>query len=128
MSCLRFVGPLCAHRKEQCKLEIGALASAIVQDPENSIGKLHELREICNCKDPDVANAVSKLAMVSLTTVFKDIIPGYRIRPLTDQEKSTTVTKDVRQIRAFEQGLLSNYQAFLQHIYKRIRGNILFTG
>ena len=89
---------------------------------ENNIGKLRELRELCNCKDAEVASSVSKLAMVSLTMVFKDIIPGYRIRPLSEKEKSTTVSKEVKQVRNFEQGLLANYQAFLQHLYKRIKG------
>jgi len=34
---------------------------------------------------------VSRLAMVSLLAVFKDIIPGYRIRPPTDKEMEVKV-------------------------------------
>ena len=42
--------------------------------------------------DPYVAVTVRKLVMVSLMEVFKDIVPSYRIRPLTEAEKTTKVT------------------------------------
>jgi hypothetical protein len=73
-------------------------------------------------QDANVAAAVSKLAIVSLVMVFKDIIPGYRIRPLDAEEKSASVSSEVKHVRAFEQCLLGNYQSFLQHLHKRIRG------
>ena len=41
--------------------------------------------------DPYVAVTVRKLVMVSLMEVFKDIVPSYRIRPLTEAEKTTKV-------------------------------------
>lgn len=41
--------------------------------------------------DPCVAVTVRKLVMVSLMEIFKDIVPSYRIRPLTEAEKSTKV-------------------------------------
>jgi nucleolar complex protein 3 len=37
----------------------------------------------------------------------------YRIRPLTDSEKSAKVSKEVKQLRTFEQHLLSNYKAYI---------------
>lgn len=41
--------------------------------------------------DPDVFLTVRKLAMVSMMEVFRDIIPGYRIRLPTESEKATKV-------------------------------------
>jgi nucleolar complex protein 3 len=37
----------------------------------------------------------------------------YRIRPLTDTEKAAKVSKEVKQLRAFEESLLSNYKAYI---------------
>lgn len=42
-------------------------------------------------KDPDVFVTVKKLVMVSLLEVFKDIIPGYYIRPPTEKEQDQRV-------------------------------------
>ena len=44
-----------------------------------------------NEKDPDVLVTVRKLVMVSLMEVFKDIIPGYRIRLPSEQEQKQKV-------------------------------------
>ena len=43
-------------------------------------------------QDPDVFLTVKKIAIVSLTEVFKDIIPGYRIRVATEKEKTQAVS------------------------------------
>lgn len=42
-------------------------------------------------QDPDVAVTVRKLVVISLLELFKDITPSYKIRPLTEAEKSTKV-------------------------------------
>lgn len=55
------------------------------------IKKLKELRAMLMETDPSVAVTVRKLVMVSLMEVFKDIVPAYRIRPLTEEEKATKV-------------------------------------
>lgn len=46
-------------------------------------------------QDPDVAVTVRKLVVVSLMELFKDITPSYKIRPLTEAEKSTKVMLDI---------------------------------
>ena len=55
--------------------------------------------------------------MLSLCSVFKDIIPGYRIRELESKERNTAVSKEVKQVREYEQALLKNYQMFLQRLH-----------
>lgn len=42
-------------------------------------------------QDPDVAVTVRKLVIISLMELFKDITPSYKIRPLTETEKSIKV-------------------------------------
>lgn len=48
--------------------------------------KLKELRLMLHEEDPDVFITVRKLAMVSMMEIFKDIVPGYRIRPHVDNK------------------------------------------
>jgi nucleolar complex protein 3 len=54
--------------------------------------------------------------------VFQDIIPGYRIRPLTDKEKKEKVSQMVQRVRDYEQGLVAVYQSYLQILEQDIRG------
>ncbi|MGH0117317.1 UNVERIFIED_CONTAM: hypothetical protein FKN15_013840 [Acipenser sinensis] len=93
-------------RLEERKFCIAALGSSILSDPSANIKKLKELRSMLVELDPYVAVTVRKLVMVSLMELFKDIVPSYRIRPLTEAEKSTKVKKETQQLREFEEGLL----------------------
>lgn len=49
---------------------------------------------------------VARLASLSSVLVFKDLAPGYRIRPPTDKEHEMAVSKEVRGIREFESAFL----------------------
>ena len=44
-------------------------------------------------QDADICVTARKLVSLSLMEVFKDIIPAYRIRAVTEQEKQQTVRK-----------------------------------
>lgn len=65
---------------------------------------------------------IRKLALLSQLAVFKDIIPGYRIRPLTEKEKEEKVSQMVQRVRDYEQGLVSVYQSYLQVLEKDVKG------
>ena len=65
--------------------------------------------------------------MLSQLAVFKDIIPGYRIRPLTDKEKAGKVSQIVQRARDFEQGLVSVYQSYLRTLEAELKGNMIFV-
>jgi nucleolar complex protein 3 len=54
--------------------------------------------------------------------IYKDIIPGYRIRPLTEEEQNSKVTKEVKKLRGFEQSLVANYQAYVENLADLSRG------
>lgn len=75
------------------------------------------LRELIDDHNP----TIQKLAMVALMAVYKDVIPGYRIRPLTTEEEKVKVSKDVKKLRSFEQGILSGYQVYLQKLMEILR-------
>src|SRR5271155_2215385 len=46
---------------------------------------------------------------------------SYRIRELSDVEKTAKVTKEVKQLRAFEQSILLNYKAFISSLVTIIK-------
>ena len=54
----------------------------------------------------DSNNVVARLACVSAMLVYKDLAPGYRIRPPTDKELEMAVSKEVRATRDYETAFL----------------------
>ncbi|XP_048027321.1 LOW QUALITY PROTEIN: nucleolar complex protein 3 homolog [Megalobrama amblycephala] len=109
------------QRLMEKKLRIASLSSAILADPHANIKKLKELRAMLMETDPCVAVTVRKLVMVSLMEVFKDIVPAYRIRPLTEAEKATKVKKETQQLREFEEGLVSQYKFYLEDLEQTVK-------
>ncbi|KAB1271429.1 Nucleolar complex protein 3-like protein [Camelus dromedarius] len=106
---------------QEKKMHIAALASAIISDPESNIKKLKELRSMLMEQDPDVAVTVRKLVTVSLMELFKDITPSYKIRPLTEAEKSTKIRKETQKLREFEEGLVSQYKFYLENLEQMVK-------
>ncbi|EJD53042.1 nucleolar complex-associated protein 3 [Auricularia subglabra TFB-10046 SS5] len=116
-----------ASRKQRVQAaqdQIASLCQEIVGDPENNLALLRRLatfslEQITSPAYPDpVLNDViiRKLALLSQMTVFKDIVPGYRIRALTDKEKAEKVSQIVQRTRDFEQGLVIIYQSYLRSL------------
>lgn len=106
---------------QEKKIQIAALASAILSDPESNIKKLKELRSMLMEQDPDVAVTVRKLVIISLMELFKDITPSYKIRPLTEVEKSTKIRKETQKLREFEEGLVSQYKFYLENLEQMVK-------
>lgn len=71
--------------------------------------------------------AIRKLAILSQLAVFKDIIPGYRIRTLTDKEKAEKVGQMVARTREWEQGLVLVYQSYLRGLEAELKGRHHFA-
>ncbi|XP_061350345.1 nucleolar complex-associated protein 3-like, partial [Gastrolobium bilobum] len=99
-----------AFENKKCKL--AELGDALLTDPESNIKFLKEIIQIS--KDND--HTIVKLGLLSLLAVFKDIVPGYRIRLPTEKELEMKVSKTVRKMRYFESTLLSAYKAYLQRL------------
>jgi nucleolar complex protein 3 len=106
--------------KEQilnAKEELAKLAARVNEDPEEHIGALRAMNELSYSR----IVTVKQLAMATQCSVYKDIIPGYRIRPLADGDMTDKVSKDVRKLRAYEQSLVSGYKAYVQLLSKMSR-------
>lgn len=103
----------------QAKEGLARIASAISEDPEDNIGMLGSLAEITMSKNP----TVKKLGLGTMLAVFKDIIPGYRIRPIGADDMTNKVSKEVRKLRGFEQGLLNGYKSYLQVLKGLAKGS-----
>jgi nucleolar complex protein 3 len=98
----------------EAKEELARLALLLNEDPEEHLGafkRLDQFRQSSN-------DTVRKLALVTQLAVFKDVIPGYRIRPLSERDMDTKVSKEVRRLRAYEQTLVSNYHTYVIEIGK----------
>ncbi|KIY50892.1 nucleolar complex-associated protein 3 [Fistulina hepatica ATCC 64428] len=109
-------------RIQHAKNQIASICQDIVCDLENSLGLLRRLHsfslsEISTPARPEpVKNdpLIRRLSILSQLAVFKDIVPGYRIRELTEKEKAEKVSQQVARTREWEQGLVGVYQSYLQ--------------
>lgn len=97
---------------ESKKCKLAELGMALLADPESNIKSLKEMLQIARDDNP----SISKLGFLSLLAVFKDIIPGYRIRLPTEKELEMKVSKEVKKMRFYESTLLSTYKAYLQKL------------
>lgn len=70
---------------------------------------------------------IQRLALAALVAVYKDIIPGYRIRPLTEGEQRIKVSKEVKKLRGFEQGLVSGYQLYVEKLGRLVKCRFLLV-
>ncbi|GAA6003789.1 hypothetical protein JCM10207_003600 [Rhodosporidiobolus poonsookiae] len=61
-----------------------------------------------------VDREIRVMAMVSLLAVFIDVVPGYRIRALSEQEQDVQVSQLVARQREWENGLVATYKRFLE--------------
>lgn len=98
-----------AEAKQRRMAELG---TELLSDPESNIKSLKELLKFCKDKD----KTITQSALLSCLVVFKDIIPGYRIRLPTEKEQEMKVSKVVKKMRFFESTLLSSYKSYLQRL------------
>ncbi|MEW5302585.1 MAG: hypothetical protein WDW36_005354 [Sanguina aurantia] len=101
-----------AARREQLRESIAVSASKIMSGPEDHPGEF----KVLNTLSGDADAYVSRLALLSLLAVFKDVVPGYRIRPPSQTELEVKVSKEVQKTRDYEAALLRSYQAFLKQL------------
>lgn len=92
------------------KAQIASLATRIVTDPHENVGNLSQLRQIAIQNKGRLA----ALAILTEAQVYRDIAPGYRIRTVTEKEAAVKVSKEVAQVRSFEQSLLSGFRRFIK--------------
>ncbi|KAI0433999.1 CBF/Mak21 family-domain-containing protein [Xylaria sp. FL1042] len=95
------------------KEELAKLATVLNEEPYENAGAFKALTKIGESKIP----AIVTLSLVTRMAVYKDLIPGYRIRPISeDGPGGEKLSKEVRTIRSFEQSLVSSYQAYVKEL------------
>jgi len=107
-------GPKLSPKEEilQAKEELARIAALINEDPEEHMAALRTLGQITASTN----FIVTKLGLATQLAVYKDIIPGYRIRPLSEEDLTAKVSKDVRKLRNFEQSIVSGYQKYVKEL------------
>lgn len=106
----------CKNKLEEKKEQIASLSHCVLGDPQNNMKKLKELRLLLGSQDPGIALSVRKYAIVSLMEVFKDIVPGYRLRLPTEKERSQRVKKETKTLLDYEASFLLNYKVYLEFL------------
>lgn len=90
--------------------ELAKIASLLNEEPEDHAGAFKSLAAIGNSEIP----SIRKLALVTQMAVYKDVIPGYRIRPASEDPAGEKLSKDVKRVRTYEQALVTGYQAYIK--------------
>ncbi|KAL3864374.1 hypothetical protein ACJMK2_006064 [Sinanodonta woodiana] len=107
---------------QERKMKIANLSNAVIENPEENTKKLKELVGMLEESDPDVYVTVRKLVMVSLMEIFKDIVPGYKIRLLTDQEKQQKMKRETKILQDYEDSFLRSYKKYLEFLESIAKG------
>ncbi|KAK0118487.1 hypothetical protein ONS96_011583 [Cadophora gregata f. sp. sojae] len=95
--------------------EMARIALMVTQeDPEEHVGAFKALSQFGQSHN----TTIKKLALRVQLAVYKDVIPGYRIRPLSEEDMETKVSKEVRKLRAYEQALVGGYQGYIRELSK----------
>ncbi|KAK2080529.1 hypothetical protein QBZ16_000382 [Prototheca wickerhamii] len=96
-------------------------AQAVLAEPERQLAQLADLVELA--QPGAFVPGVTRLALLSCAAVFADIVPGYRIRTVAEEEgPAQMLSKEVRELRRFEQGLLRQYQRYLRAALHELTG------
>jgi nucleolar complex protein 3 len=102
----------------QAKEDLAKFASLVNEDPEEHLGSLKAIAQIAASKN----TVIKKLALATQCAVYQDLIPGYRIRPASDEELTAKLSKDVRKLRSYEQALVGGYQLYVKELEKLVKG------
>ncbi|KCV70604.1 hypothetical protein H696_02962 [Fonticula alba] len=86
---------------------LATLAMRITELPEEHIGLLAQVKQICTDAEP----RVRMLGLATMAALFRDLIPGYRV--LLQDIDPKELSKDVRKLHMYESTLLKHYQQFL---------------
>ena len=103
----------------EAKEELARIASLVNEDPEEHAGGFRALSQIASSSNI----TVKKLALATQLAVYRNVIPGYRIRPIAESDMTEKVSKDVRRLRAFEQSLVGSYQSYVKELARHAKSS-----
>ncbi|EPE07352.1 nuclear export protein noc3 [Ophiostoma piceae UAMH 11346] len=97
------------------KTELAKLALKLNENPEENASAFKLLAEISH---QYTSVTVQKMCLATQLSVYKDVIPGYRIRAHGDEAPGEKISSDVRRLRAYEQSLLAGYHGYLKELFR----------
>ncbi|OTB08651.1 hypothetical protein M426DRAFT_7382 [Hypoxylon sp. CI-4A] len=96
----------------EAKEELAKIALLLNETPEENGGAFKALARIGQSRIP----TIQKLTLATQLAVYRDVIPGYRIRPVAEDAPEEKLSKDVRRVRTFESSLIAGYQAYVKDL------------
>ena len=96
----------------EAKEQLAKIATSVNENPEEHAGAFKTLAKIGQSH----IVTIQMLALITQMTVYKDIIPGYRIRPATEDGPKEKLSKEVRTVRQYEQALVAGYQGYIREL------------
>lgn len=108
-----------AQQIREAREELAKLASSLNENPEENVGAFKAIAKIGQSSIP----AIQTLTLATQLAVYKDVIPGYRIRPISEDGPEEKLSKDVRKLRTYEQSLVSSYQAYVKELTRHAKGS-----
>lgn len=119
--------------EEKCDL-IAVLCESILENPANAFSassgesnehgvtrdasRIKTLLDMGNLEKSGSDVFTARLAIISLVSIFADILPLNRIRLPTAAEMNVKVSKEIKALWDFERNLLQNYQQYLKLLEK----------
>lgn len=97
---------------------IASVAERIAANPEKEVELFDVFLEL-HAKGADVMT--QRMALLSAVAVFKDLVPGYRIREPTEQEKAAVRSRQVIALERQEMSLLRAYKRLLPMLEAAMR-------
>ncbi|ROW12765.1 hypothetical protein VMCG_00275 [Cytospora schulzeri] len=110
--------------KEQllrAKEELAKIASHLSEDPEEHPGAFKQLAKVGDSR----LRSIQKLCLVTQLAVYKDVIPGYRIRPSVEDPANAKLSKEVKRVRTYEHALVTGYQQYVKKLaeFAKLKGS-----
>jgi nucleolar complex protein 3 len=109
------------HQILAAKEELARIAALMNEDTEAHVGSFKKLAGIGGST---AHPTIKKLVLATQLAVYKDVIPGYRIRAYKDEDVGTKVSKEVRQTRQYEQALVAGYQQYVEELASIMRAGM----
>lgn len=111
---------LMIHRENELqkqKFKIGIICSGILEQPEDRVKNFGSLFELMEARTKDNSQnllSVRKIALISATEVFKDILPDYKLG--IQEMENLKLKKTTLNRVAYENVLLTQYKRYLQYL------------
>ncbi|CAD5110841.1 DgyrCDS202 [Dimorphilus gyrociliatus] len=111
-----------AKKVQAIKINVAKLSLSVIENPEENIKSLRELTMMLDTTHYRIRTQVYKIVLLSLSEIYKDITPGYRIRRATSSELRQKAKKETKKLWSFEDQLLNLYKKFLDVQFNLMRG------